>query len=82
MPRQSTCETNVPDRYRLMHTMNFPDVGDIVIYNEKCRFLNADRKPRARITTVYTSLNPHFPIPSSLSRKPILDVDVSESSPS
>jgi hypothetical protein len=58
MPRQSTRETYAPDFYRPLHTVNLPEVGDIVIYNGKCRFLKADRKPRARITIVFTNTSP------------------------
>jgi hypothetical protein len=58
MSRQSTRETYAPDYYRPFHTVKLPEVGDIVIYNGKCHFLKADRKPRVRITIVFTNTSP------------------------
>jgi hypothetical protein len=49
-PRRIRVSTN---RFRSLHNVQAPAVGDIVIYNERCRFLKTDRKPRAVILTVF-----------------------------
>jgi len=54
-PRRSPRKPINPDRYRALHNVTAPKVGDTIMYIGKCRFLKTDRKPRAVIIAMYAN---------------------------
>jgi hypothetical protein len=54
-PRRSPRKPINPDRYRALHNVTAPKVGDTIMYIGKCRFLKTDRKPRAVIFVVHAN---------------------------
>ena len=52
MPRSRRIRVST-NRFRSLHNVQVPAVGDMVIYNGRCRFLKTDRKPRAVILAVF-----------------------------
>jgi hypothetical protein len=55
MPHRSPHKYVNTDRYRALHNVTDPKVGDTVMYIGKYHFLKTDRKPRAVILAVHTN---------------------------